>query len=797
MPLQRSGDDGIRLYRFGQVPNDELQTAEAPRPVNGLLRDVQLGLFNLVQRPVATLAKTASPPGDRGGACQMSDAPRLSEALGRLRRRRATAIAVLLVSATFSAAESRAAARAPGQPPVHALLDVPYVSQTPELCGGAAVAMVLRYWGERDVFPQDFAPLVSADDGGIFTGTLASAVREKGWQAVALPAAEETARARIRSEIDRGRPLIALIEVGPRTYHYVVIVGATDLQVVLHDPARAPFRVVRWADFDRAWMAAQRWMMLVLPPGKFSPGDTGVDVALDRPAPADAASNAGQPPCGALVERGVQLALAGDRDGADQGLIAATALCPNDPASWRELAGLRFSQSRWSEAEHLALSAIRLAPDDPYAWQLAATSRYLSGDLTGALDAWNHAREPRIDAIDIHGAERTRHPVVARAAGLQPRQVLTAETFRRALRRLRELPVASNARMKYEPVLTSKDAGLAKVDLFIDERQVVPTGWVALAALGARALVLDEVRIDVAGPMGAGELASATWRWPPLRPRVALGLALPALQGFPGIVSGIVSIDGSWERQSYGATPFGETVREERRRVGLHVSDWSASWLRWRAGAVFERFGEFDRLSQTLLNARDYLAVEGALDLRLAADRLAFAASGGSWTSLVGGQRFGVGELLAAWRSTDDGSRSSWSAMSELAITSRVAPLALWPGAGTGQARSGLLRAHPLLTDDVVAGPVFGRQVAHGSLEYVQPVGHALGGGLAVAGFVDAGRAWNRLNDPDPSPLFVDAGVGARVHASGLPGAIRIDVARGLRGGGTTFSAGWSGGWPR
>ena len=30
-------------------------------------------------------------------------------------------------------------------------LDVPFISQTELLCGGAAAAMVLRYWGERGI----------------------------------------------------------------------------------------------------------------------------------------------------------------------------------------------------------------------------------------------------------------------------------------------------------------------------------------------------------------------------------------------------------------------------------------------------------------------------------------------------------------------------------------------------------------------------------------------------------------------------------------------------------------------
>jgi len=497
-------------------------------------------------------------------------------------------------------------------------------------------------------------------------------------------------------------------------------------------------------------------------------------------------------PCGTLIHRGVQTALAGDRAGAEHRLAAATRLCPGDPVSWWELTGLRLWQPRWSEAQDQASPIVRLEPDDAHAWQLVATSRYLKGDLMGALDACNRAGEPRIDAIDVHGAERTRQSIVVRAAGLQRSDVLTREAVGRALRRLRELPVASNARLKYEPI----DGGLANVDVFVDERKVVPSGWMAVATVGARALLLHEVRVDVAGPLGAGELESASWRWAANRPRVGLGLALPSPHWLPGVVS----LDGLWERQSYDATPSsgGATlVREERRRVGLDLADWSTSRVRWQTGVALDRLREYDGLPANRRDRQSYLALESALDVRLAGDRVALAATAGWWTPFAAGDRFGTAGLLAAWRSTDDTAAPSWSAVTEIGVASRVAPLALWQGAGTGHGRSGLIRAHPLHSGGVVTGPVFGREVAHGSVEYVRPVVRTGAGSLSIAGFVDAARAWRRLSGLEPSPLYVDAGAGVRVHAPGLGGAIRIDVARGLRGGGTTLSASWGGAWPR
>jgi len=677
------------------------------------------------------------------------------------------------------------AAGAPGQRGGPALLDVPYVPQTPELCGGAAVAMVLRYWGERQVFPEDFGSLVVPAERGIPTASLVAAVRRRNWQATVVSPDPRSAQAQIQAAIDRGQPLIALIEVSARTYHYVVVVGATAKEMVVHDPARSPFRVLSREEFDRAWTAAGRWMMLVLPAAGERP-----DADSKRPPePSATASASGAvTPCDALVERGVTLAHGDDKASAEAALVGATHVCPRHAAAWRELAGWRFSQSRWADAQAAALTAVRLAPDDGHARELLATSRYLDGDVLGALDAWTPAGEPRIDVINIHGAERTHHPVVVAAAGLQPRQVLTSEAFARALRRVQALPVASSARMQYEPL----DGGLAKVDVSLHERDPFPRGWVALAILGGRAAIGHEVKVDVAGVFGAGERMSVSGRWKQERPRVALSLDVPAPSLLPGHsgLPGVVSFDGIWDRQSYlpieaRSAEAGPFVRESRRRMAVQLTDWSTSWFRWKAGVSLDRF-----------DARRYVSLEGGVDVRLASDRIAFAASGARWLPTAGANGFDTRAVLVAWRSTADVTRGVWSALTEMNIASPSAPLAVWEGAGTGSSRAGLLRAHPLLRDGVVTGPIFGRRLARGTLEYARPVGQTPVGTLSVAGFVDAARAWQRMSHAR-SPLFVDAGLGLRVRMPGRAEGARIDVAHGLRGGGATFSVGWLNAWPK
>jgi hypothetical protein len=115
-----------------------------------------------------------------------------------------------------------------GQSVPLSLLDVPFISQSEALCGGAAAAMVLRYWGERGLNAESFAHLLDRSAAGIRTQALLSEVRSRGWTALALDGTDEA----IDAELQRGRPVLTLIQDRPSTFHYIVIVGTTPAVVV-------------------------------------------------------------------------------------------------------------------------------------------------------------------------------------------------------------------------------------------------------------------------------------------------------------------------------------------------------------------------------------------------------------------------------------------------------------------------------------------------------------------------------------------------------------------------------------
>ena len=123
----------------------------------------------------------------------------------------------------------------------------------------------------------------------------------------------------------------------------------------------------------------------------------------------------------------------------------------------------------------------------------------------------------------------------------------------------------------------------------------------------------------------------------------------------------------------------------------------------------------------------------------------------------------------------------------EVTVASRPAPLAVWEGAGTGSARAGLLRAHPLLRDGVLTGPVFGRRLARATLEYARPRGNHAGGHTSSPGSL---MRPSLASQSEPAAVAAvrrswsgSAGAGARPRWK----TIRIDFAHGCAAGAQVF----------
>jgi peptidase C39-like protein len=643
---------------------------------------------------------------------------------------------------------------AQGAPAPPALLDVPYLPQSEELCGGAAIAMVMRYWGATAVYAETFANLVDPGVQGIRGRDLIRALEERGYESASFEGnLDHIARA-----LAGRRPAIALIEDRPGRLHYVVLVGMRRDRIVIHDPARAPFRVVDAGDFLRAWAPAGYWMLVA------QPGPN----AMATPSVSAVESSVGESPatgvCGGMVDEGVRLSGQGDPAAAERVLELAAAECPHDAAPLRELAGVRVLRGEWLQAATLARAALERDPDDQHATRTLATSLFLAGEREKALDAWNRVDAPVVDFVDIRGLQQTRYAVAAAALDLSAQTVLTRGRLERARRRLDALPSLIGSRVTYEP----DEADRAQVVAAVVERPVFPNGLLPLGAIALRVVTDRDVKVTSASPTGGGELWSASWRWWEHRPRVAFGVAAPAPFG------GVWAVDAYAERQSYGAA---NTLTVERRRgVTLSASDWlnrstrlltDLSFDRWASGFTTSVMGQIGR---SFDDGRGVVSFDGTIVM------------GAFRTELLG--------VRGEWQSATERVGPVWHLRGGVDTAGHRAPFALWPGAGVGQGRDVLLRAHPLLHDGIVRG-VFGRRLSHGGVEWRywrESIFRTIR--VAPAVFVDVARAGHVPAFGDDR-THLDAGVGVRCAVPGA-GVLRMDIARGLRDGHTSLSVGWT-----
>lgn len=651
------------------------------------------------------------------------------------------------------------------------VLDVPYFAQTELLCGGAAAAMVLRYWGMVGVRADDFAGLVRPSRGGMRADELAARIRELGWEVFPFAGDFDEVRRHLRL----GRPVISLVEVSRGRFHYVVLVGETGDRLVVHDPAGAPYRLVGRAELEDGWEVTGGLSLLVLPsPDRFPNVRPPVRRAASDPASMEPGPSGGREAlpaeCRGRLDRGLSAAAAGRLVDADE--LLAEGPCASDPVFLRELAGVRLRRGRARDAAELARRAAAARPDDAHATRTLATALYVDGRSEAALDAWNRVGEPMVDLVRIAGIDRVSYRPAARLLGLGGGDLLTARRLALSRRRLAALPAAAASRVTYVPT----GGGRADLVAGVVERPGLPTAPVALAAVGLRAAVRRELRLTATSPLGRGETWTGAWSWWEQRPAISFEFAAPAEFGPPAVWT----LSAGWERETYALDDDPETPssREERTGAVLESSAWIAP-----AARVALRLG-YDRWQETGGGIRGGVTVE----TRTAGDRLRIAADLDRWFGPGDGTTFGSAGLRvnAASRVAPDGLVFSGRAYAR--TVGAGAPRTAWPGAGTGIARPDLLRAHPLLDRGIVTGPAFDRHLAGGGAELVRWIDVGAGLRVGPAVFVDAARAWGER--PDAS--LVDAGMGIRLTtAAGRP-VLRLDAATGLSDDEWAVSVGWS-----
>jgi hypothetical protein len=462
--------------------------------------------------------------------------------------------------------------------------------------------------------------------------------------------------------------------------------------------------------------------------------------------------------CDQQIAAAVQQAGNAGLDEAERTLVSALS-CPGG-AVFRELAGLRVIQRRWSEAADLASAALAREPGDEYAWRVLATARLLGDDALGALDAWNRVREPRIDLVRIDGLTRTRYAIVEHLLGLNAGEVVTPGSFLRARRRLNELPAGSGT-VDFVPL----PSGLAEVRATVLDRPPLPRNLFDLTVLGLATAVTRELIIPISSPTGGGEQIAADWRFWAHRPLYQLSISAPAPW------RGIWRLAASRELQPFTAT-FSPTVHDS---IQLALADWASGAVRWQVG------GGVDRWNQR----RVFRTATAAMRVTSATNRLDARAQVRTWFG--GGREFARFDARIVARSSARMSGVVVTADGGVAVVNGSAPPDLWLAGDTGRARPLLLRAHPILTEgERFRTERMSRLFVHESTEVQRwwSIGPFRAG---AATFVDTGRTARRLLG---GPFTdIDVGFGVRGAYPGRAGALRLDIARGLRDGDTAISA--------
>ena len=152
-------------------------------------------------------------------------------------------------------------------------LDVPFVKQTEDGCGSAAISMLFGYWNAHgmSIDPNRAdaaliqARLYSRKARGIYASGMERYFKESGFRVFLLEGEWKD----LLEQLKQGRPLVVSLGPGnpkaPR--HYVVVTGIDwrSGAVFIHDPARGKLLRIEREEFEKEWRPSRHWMLLALP----------------------------------------------------------------------------------------------------------------------------------------------------------------------------------------------------------------------------------------------------------------------------------------------------------------------------------------------------------------------------------------------------------------------------------------------------------------------------------------------------------------------------------------------------
>jgi tetratricopeptide (TPR) repeat protein len=679
-------------------------------------------------------------------------------------------------------------------------LPVPYVPQDKDACGAAALAMVLRYWGQEASAGEIASALMEPELHGIRGSRLADLARERGMEAIAF--AGEWAV--VRDHLAKGRPLVVAIDAGRGRLHDVVVVGLDDRDAaILHDPARGPDRRMPVGELERKWAKSGRWTLLVTPRDSGEAGLEGpVGVAAETAdpsapvktgAPRDDTADPSVPVTAeapqddraprddsvydTLVAHAVEAGKAERYGEATAALDRAIAKEPGRPEAWTERGGVRFLEGRYDDAAADLRRSLALR-EDAYVRDLLGSSLQLAGREIEALAAWNPLGKPTLRSVEIAGLEKTNDRVARREVGLAEGGTLTAAGLRAARRRLEETGVFERITLRPQP----RGDGTADLDVALAERYGLAHGPVDFLVTTGVNLAWKRLRLRYSNVGGGGVSLGGSLRWQENRPEAALQLqwprplGLPAtlhLAGFRGEQAYDLGTDFDMRRRGIdlglrhvlgGGTVASAVLRLRDRQFSAVRPDAPPGLLAGLEAGLESRLIETrrHRLDATarlfaagpaLGSDVDYLQADGELRYEGVLSRL---------------EDLTVQRSVLAVRV-----RGGWG-NDGLPVDEMYAP-------GISPESDLPLRAHPLTRGGALGANPIGRSVVLVNAEWRQRLVHRTAWDIGAVAFSDNAGVWRAANGSVTGWLH-DVGVGLRFSILAGP-TIRIDHAWGLTDG--------------
>lgn len=147
----------------------------------------------------------------------------------------------------------------------HYIKGVPFVKQTEYDCGPAALASVLSFRGRTVDLERITASVYLPRLRGTLPMDLERYAKDQGFKTSSSAGTAAALKNFIRDSI----PIICLLDLGFGFYrqpHFVTVIGFDDGNglFIMHDGG-TPNRTMTYADFEKKWARAGRWMIVIAP----------------------------------------------------------------------------------------------------------------------------------------------------------------------------------------------------------------------------------------------------------------------------------------------------------------------------------------------------------------------------------------------------------------------------------------------------------------------------------------------------------------------------------------------------